>query len=203
MTLDLANRDLRDRAFTDQNLSGADFRGSDLRGCDFTGAILRGANFTGAKFGKSRRRVWSLITKAGAIAIAVTLAAALGGLTIGSVGSASAVVATASVAIAVTRGETGIIAGAIAGTAAVIGAGGIIAFLGGDVSRGLLLFLGSGVILAFAAFLFIQTVTELEQLSRTSFQNADLTSAIFDQVILKEANLEGAIGLNFYQKNPA
>jgi len=67
----------------------------------------------------------------------------------------------------------------------------------------LLLFLGSGVILAFASFLFIQTVTELEQLSRTSFQNADLTNAIFDQVILKDANLEGAIGLNFYQKNPA
>lgn len=51
--LNFAHRDLRDRSFRRQQLSGADFSGADLRGCDFSKAVLVGANFSQAKVGQS------------------------------------------------------------------------------------------------------------------------------------------------------
>lgn len=57
-SLYFADRDLRNRCFRQQNLSGADFRRADLRGCDFRGAQLRSANFEAARTGQTRQQLF-------------------------------------------------------------------------------------------------------------------------------------------------
>ncbi|HLO52178.1 MAG TPA: pentapeptide repeat-containing protein [Kamptonema sp.] len=192
--LNFSNQDLRNRCFKGVDLTGADFSGSDIRGCNFSKAILRGANFERVRCGQSRRRVSTLIARAGGVAIAVTMAGAFAGLIAGVDAGAAAVAGTAAVAVAITRVEAGIVAGAIAGAAAVIGANGIITFLGGDYVRGILLFLASGVILGLAAIVFFQAVAEVEKLSITSFKDADLTNAKFDEAMIEDTDFSGAIG---------
>jgi len=192
--LNFSNQDLRNRSFKGLDLTGADFSNSDIRGCDFTDTILIGANFEGVRTGESRRRSHTLIARAGGVAIAVTMAGAFVGFIAGVEAGSAAITATAAVAIAITKVEPGIVAGAIAGTAAVIGCNGLITFLGGDMLRGILLFLASGVILGLAAIIFFQAVAEIERLSITSFKNANLTNAKFTKVMIENTDFSGAIG---------
>ena len=193
--LNFANQNLRNRSFKGLDLSGANFSGCDIRGCNFTGAILRGANFQGVRTGQSRRRVRNLIARAGVTAVTVTTAGALAGLLGGADAGAVGVIGTAATAIAVTRGEAGIVAGSVAGAAAAIGASGIVTFLGGDTLRGIVLFLVSGVILGLTAIGFFIAVEEIEKLSVTSFRKADLTNAVFDAGAIIDADFSDALGL--------
>lgn len=193
--LNFSNQNLRNRSFKGLDLSGANFSGSDIRGCNFTGAILRGANFQGARMGQTRRRVRTLIARAGVTAVSVTLAGALMGLIGGADAGAAAVVGVAATAIAATRAEAGIVAGAVAGAAAAIGASGIVTFFGGDVMRGIVLVLVSGVMLGLTAIGFFIAVEEIEKLSVTSFRKADLTGAIFDPGAVLDADFSDARGL--------
>jgi uncharacterized protein YjbI with pentapeptide repeats len=192
--LNFSNQDLRNRSFKGLDLAGADFSGSDIRGCNFTEAILRGANFQAVRSGESRRRVGTLIARAGGVAIAVTIAGAFVGFVGGAEAGSAALTATAAVAIAITKVEAGIVAGAIAGAAAVIGCNGIIAFLGGDSLKGILLFLASGIIFGLATIVFFQTIAEVESLSKTCFKGADLTNANFDEAMIEDTDFSGAIG---------
>jgi len=193
--LNFSNQNLRNRSFKGLDLSGANFSGCDIRGCNFTGAILRGANFQGARMGQSRRRVRTLIARAGVIAVSVTLAGALMGLIGGADAGAAAVVAVAATAIAATRAEAGIVAGAVAGAAAAIGASGIVTVFGGDTIRGIVLVLVSGVMLGLTAIGFFIAVEEIEKLSVTSFRKADLTGAVFDAGAVLDADFSDARGL--------
>ena len=192
--LNFSNQNLRNRSFKGLNLSGANFSGCDIRGCNFTGAILRGANFQGARMGQSRRRVKTLIARAGVTAVSVTLAGALTGLIGGADAGAVAVVAVAATAIAATRAEAGIVAGAVAGAAAAIGASGIVTVFGGDAIRGIVLVLVSGVILGLTAIGFFIAVEEIEKLSVTSFRKADVTDAIFEASAMLNADFSDARG---------
>ncbi len=192
--LNFSNQNLRNRSFKGLDLSGANFSGCDIRGCNFTGAILRGANFQGARMGQSRRRVRTLIARAGVTAVSVTLAGALMGLIGGADAGAAAVVAVAATAIAATRAEAGIVAGAVAGAAAAIGASGIVIFFGGDAIRGIVLILVSGVMLGLTAIGFFIAVEEIEKLSVTSFRKADVTDAIFDLSAIHNADFSDARG---------
>lgn len=192
--LNFSKQNLRNRSFKGLDLSGANFSGCDIRGCNFTGAILRGANFQGARMGQSRRRVRTLIARAGATAVTVTLAGALTGLIGGADAGAAAVVGVAATAIAATRGEAGIVAGAVAGAAAAIGASGIVTVFGGDTMRGIVLVLVSGVMLGLTAIGFFIAVEEIEKLSVTSFRKADVTDAIFDDAAMLNADFSDARG---------
>ena len=193
--LNFSNQNLRNRSFKGLDFSGANFSGCDIRGCNFTGAILRGANFQGARMGQSRRRVRTLIARAGVTAVSVTLAGALMGLIGGADAGAAAVVAVAATAIAATRAEAGIVAGAVAGAAAAIGASGIVTVFGGDAIRGIVLVLVSGVMLGLTAIGFFIAVEEIEKLSVTSFRKADLTGAVFDAGAVLDADFSDARGL--------
>ncbi len=195
--LNFSHQNLRNRSFKGMDLSGANFSGSDIRGCNFTGAMLRGANFQGARMGQSRRRVRTLIARAGVTAVTVTLAGALMGLIRGADAGAAAVAAVAATAIAATRAEAGIVAGAVAGAAAAIGASGIVTFFGGDAIRGIVLVLVSGVILGLTAIGFFIAVEEIEKLSVTSFRKADVTDAIFDHYAMLNADFSDARGCSW------
>jgi uncharacterized protein YjbI with pentapeptide repeats len=192
--LNFSNQDLRNRSFKGLDLSEANFSGSDIRGCNFTGAILTGANFQGARMGESRRRVRTLIARAGVTAVTVTMAGALMGLIRGADAGAAAVAAVAATAIAATRADAGIVAGAVAGAAAAIGASGIITFFGGDTIRGIVLVLVSGVMLGLTAIGFFIAVEEIEKLSVTSFRKADVTDAIFEEAAMLNADFSDALG---------
>ena len=192
--LNFSNQDLRNRSFKGLDLSGANFSGCDIRGCNFTGAILTGANFQGARMGESRRRVRTLIARAGVTAVTVTMAGALMGLIRGADAGAAAVAAVAATAIAATRADAGIVAGAVAGAAAAIGSSGIITFFGGDTIRGIVLVLVSGVMLGLTAIGFFIAVEEIEKLSMTSFRKADVTDAIFEEDAMLNADFSDALG---------
>jgi Pentapeptide repeats (8 copies) len=192
--LNFSNQDLRNRSFKGVDLTGVDFSNSDIRGCDFSDTILIGANFERVRSGQSRRRSHTLIARAGGVAIAVTMAGALVGFIAGVEAGSAAITATAAVAIAITKVEAGIVAGAIAGAAAAIGCNGLITFLGGDLLRGILLFLASGIILGLAAIVFFQAVAEVEKFSLTSFKNANLTNAKFTEAMIEDTDFSGAIG---------
>lgn len=181
--INFTNQNLRNQSFQGRDLCGADFTGADIRGCDFRGAKLRGANFTGVKAGVSRGRVWGLIVRCGGVAIAVTLAGAFGRIW--------GLVATGLVAIAICRGETGIIAATIAGMSAYVGCSGLLIFLDGDFTRGFLLGMSSMVVFGIAALMFLEVMKEMEKLTVTSFEDADVTDAIFDRTLREEANLFG------------
>lgn len=181
---DFSNRDLRDRSFKGLDLCDADFSGSDLRGCDFSEAILIGANFSRVQTGQSRRRVHLLIGRTGATAIAVTLAGALAGV--------EAVVATGVVATAITRGETGIIAAALAAASAVAGCKGLLLLLQAEFFHGSVLGVGSAIAFCFAALLFLEALKTSEATTLTRFHNADLTQAIFDEAVLHDTDFSGA-----------
>ncbi|HBK99617.1 MAG TPA: hypothetical protein DD001_21000 [Microcoleaceae bacterium UBA10368] len=195
--LNFSNQDLRNRSFKGLDLSGANFSGSDIRGCNFTGAILTGANFQGARMGESRRRVRTLIARAGVTAVTVTMAGALMGLIRGADAGAAAVAAVAATAIAATRADAGIVAGAVAGAAAAIGSSGIITFFGGDTIRGIVLVLVSGVMLGLTAIGFFIAVEEIEKLSVTSFRKADVTDAIFEEDAMLNADFSDARGCDW------
>jgi len=195
--LNFSNQDLRNRSFKGLDLSGANFSGSDIRGCNFTGAILTGANFQGARMGESRRRVRTLIARAGVTAVTVTMAGALMGLIRGADAGAAAVAAVAATAIAATRADAGIVAGAVAGAAAAIGSSGIITFFGGDTIRGIVLVLVSGVMLGLTAIGFFIAVEEIEKLSMTSFRKADVTDAIFEEDAMLNADFSDALGCDW------
>ena len=192
--LNFSHQNLRNRSFKGLDLSGANFSGSDIRGCNFTGAILRGANFQGARMGQSRRRMKSLIARAGVIAVSVTLAGAAIGLIGGADAGAVAVLVVAATAIAATRAEVGIVAGAVAGAAGAIGVSGIVTVFGGDAIRGIVLILVSGVILGLTAIGFFIAVEQIEKLSVTSFRKADVTDAIFDESAMLNADFSDARG---------
>ena len=179
--LNFSDQDLRHRDFQGQDLTGADFSGSDLRGCNFQDAILIETNFRGSRIGQSRSKIWTLIIRCAGAAIAVTLASAFASFIAGEIEGVAALIGTGAVAIAITNTESEIIAAVLAGVAAVIGSSGIVYFLAGNQVKGLLLFFGSGIILGCAVILFFQVVFKLEKLSKTSFENADLTNAIFDE----------------------
>ncbi|MCD8487846.1 MAG: pentapeptide repeat-containing protein [Desertifilum sp.] len=181
---DFSNRDLRDRSFRGLDLSGADFSGSDLRGCDFSAAILVGTNFSRVQTGQSRTPARLLIARAGAGAIAVTLAGAIAGV--------EAVVATGVVATAIARGQTGILAAAIAGASAVTGCRGLLALFHGDFVQGSALSLGGAIAFSFAALLFLEALKTTEASGRTCFANADLTQAIFDEATVQDTDFSGA-----------
>ncbi|MGB7711678.1 MAG: pentapeptide repeat-containing protein [Microcoleus sp.] len=195
--LNFSNQDLRNRSFKGLDLSGANFSGCDIRGCNFAGAILTGANFQGARMGESRRRVRTLIARAGVTAVAVTMAGALMGLIRGADAGAAAVAAVAATAIAATRADAGIVAGAVAGAAAAIGASGIVTFFGGDTIRGIVLVLVSGVMLGLTAIGFFIAVEEIEKLSMTSFRKADVTDAIFEEDAMLNADFSDALGCDW------
>ena len=194
VNLNFSNQNLRNRSFKGLDLSGANFSGSDIRGCNFTGAILRGANFQGARMGQSRRRMKSLIARAGVIAVSVTLAGAAIGLIGGADAGAVAVLVVAATAIAATRAEVGIVAGAVAGAAGAIGVSGIVTVFGGDAIRGIVLILVSGVMLGLTAIGFFIAVEQIEKLSVTSFRKADVTDAIFDESAMLNADFSDARG---------
>ena len=178
--LDFSHQDLQHRDFKGQDLTGANFSGSDLRGCNFQDAILVGANFQGAIIGQSRSKIRTLIVRCAGAAIAVTLASAFASFVAGEMAGVAALIGTGTVAVAITNAESEIIAAVLTGVAAVFGSSGIISFLAGNIIRGFLLFLGSGVIFGLAVILFFQVVIDLEKSSKTSFEGADLTNAIFD-----------------------
>lgn len=182
--MNFSGQDLRNRSFKGEDLEGADFSGADIRGCDFSEARLRGANFSGVQVGVSRQKIWSLIARSGGVAIAVTLAGAIAG-TFGAAG-------TGLVAIAITRGEASIIAAAMAGASAYVGCSGLLIFLAGDFTRGILLAVGAAIAFGFAAILFWEVVKQVEKLTVTSFKDADLTGAIFDNI--ENVDLSGARG---------
>ncbi|MEM1168204.1 MAG: pentapeptide repeat-containing protein [Cyanobacteria bacterium P01_H01_bin.35] len=188
LPLDFSQQNLRHRNFQGQDLTGANFSSSDLRGCNFQDAILIRANFRGARIGQSRSKIRTLIVRCAGSAIAVTLAAAFASVIAGEMAGVAALIATGAVAIAITNAESEIIAAVLAGVAAVIGSSGIIYFLAGNQIKGLLLFFGSGVIFAVAVILFFQVVMELEKSSKTSFENADLTNALFDEAIIEDTD---------------
>ncbi len=144
--------------------------------------------------GQSRRRVRTLIARAGVTAVSVTLAGAVTGMIGGADAGAVAVAAVAATAIAVTRADPGIVAGAVAGAAAAIGVSGIVAVFGGDAMRGIVLVLVSGVILGLTAIGFFIAVEEIEKLSVTSFRKADVTDAIFDDAAMLNADFSDARG---------
>ncbi|ABG52657.1 pentapeptide repeat [Trichodesmium erythraeum IMS101] len=179
--LNFSGQDLRHRDFQGQDLTGANFSGSDLRGCNFQDAILYGTNFRGARIGQSRSKVWTLIFCCAGAAIAVTLTSAFASFIAGEMPGVTALIGTGAVAIAITNTKNEIIAAILAGVVATIGSSGIVYFLSGSKVKGLFLFLGSGVILGLGLILFFQVVFDLEKLSKTSFENADLTNAIFDE----------------------
>ena len=181
LPINFSNQDLRHRDFQGQDLTGANFRGSDLRGCNFQDAILIGTNFQDARIGQSRSKIWTLIIRCAGAAIAVTLASTFASFIAGEMAGVAALIGTGAVAVAITNTNSEIIAAVLAGVATVIGSSGIVHFLVGNQVKGLLLFLGSGVILGLAVILFFEVVFELEKLSKTSFENADLTNAIFDE----------------------
>lgn len=185
LPLDFSQQDLRHRNFQGQDLTGANFSGCDLRGCNFRHTILVEANFRGARIGQSRSKIRTLIVRCAGVAIAVTIASAFASFVASEMAGVAALIATGAVAVAITNAESEIIAAVLAGVTAVIGSSGIISFLAGNRLKGLLLFLGSGVIFGLAVILFFQVVIELEKLSKTSFENADLTNAIFDQAIIE------------------
>ncbi len=187
LPLDFSQQDLRHRNFQGQDLTAANFSGSDLRGGNFQDAILIEANFQGARIGQSRSKIRTLIVRCAGAAIAVTLASAFASFIAGEMAGVAALIATGAVAVAMTNAESEIIAAVLAGVAAVIGSSGIIYFLAGNQVKGLLLFSGSGVIFGVAVILFFQVVFELEKLSKTSFENADLTNAIFDEAIIEDS----------------
>lgn len=101
----------------------------------------------------------------------------------------AAAIATGSVAVAITNKESEIIAAVLTGVAAVIGSSGIIDFLTGNTIRGFLFFLGSVIIFGLAVVLFFQVVEVIENLSKTSFEEADLTNAIFDDAIIEDSEI--------------
>ena len=172
--LNFSHRDLRNQSFKGQNLCGADFSGADIRGCDFREAMLRGANFTGVKLGVSRGRIWGLIGRCGGVAIAVTAGGAVGGIW--------GMMATGLVAIAITSSERGIIAATIAGMSAYLGCRGLLIFIDGDLMRGIFFGGFSIVVFGMATLMFLEVVKEMEKLTVTSFEDADLTDAIFDKI---------------------
>ncbi len=102
----------------------------------------------------NRWRIRSLIARTGIIAVTVTIAGAVMGL--------MGIVGTGAVAVAITRVESGIVGGTLAGGAAWMGCNGIANLLQGDVNRGSL-FLGISVVsFLFASILFIKSVEEIE-----------------------------------------
>lgn len=103
----------------------------------------------------NRWRIRSLIARTGIIAVTVTIAGAIMGL--------MGIVGTGAVAVGITRVESGIVAGTLAGGAAWMGCNGIVNLLQGDVSRGTLLLGISLVSFLFASILFIKSVEEIEK----------------------------------------
>lgn len=188
MALNFSHQDLRDHIFVGQDLSNADFSYADIRGCNFNGTILKNANFTSAKLGKSRRRIQLLITRCALCAIVIALAGTLISLTSGETAGIMAVIGTGLVSITITRGETAIMAAAITGFSAVIGCGGLVALIGGEIGRALFLMLLSLGSFIGAIMLFLPVINELEKSCMTSFYNADLTEAIFTDVIVKDGD---------------
>ncbi|NEP85943.1 MAG: pentapeptide repeat-containing protein [Okeania sp. SIO2C2] len=188
LPLDFSHQDLRHRDFQSQDLTGANFSGSDLRGCNFQGAILTEANFRGAIIGQSRSKIRTLIARCAGAAIAVTIASTFASFVADGMAGVAALIATGAVAVAITNAENEIIAAILTGTAAVIGSSGIISFLTGNILKALLLFLGSGMIFGLAIILFFQVVVKLEKLSKTSFEDANLINAIFDEAIIEDSN---------------
>ncbi|NES92882.1 MULTISPECIES: pentapeptide repeat-containing protein [Okeania] len=189
LPLDFSNQDLRHRDFQGQDLTGANFSGSDLRGCNFQDAILAEANFRGARIGQCRSKIRTLIARCAGAAIAVTIASAFASFVAGEMAGVAALIGTGVVAVAITNAENEIIAAVLTGTSAVIGSSGIISFFAGNILKALLLFLGSGIVFGLAIILFFQVVINLEKLSKTSFEDANLTHAIFDEAIIEDSNL--------------
>lgn len=188
LPLDFSHQDLRHRDFQGQDLTGANFSGSDLRGCNFQDAILTEANFRGAKIGQSRSKIRTLIIRCAGAAIAVTIASAFASFIAGGMAGVTALIGTGAVAVAITNAENEIIAAVLTGTSAVIGSSGIISFFAGSILKALLLFLCSGIVFGLAIILFFQVVIKLEKLSKTSFDDANLTNAIFDEVIIEDSH---------------
>ncbi|NEQ76325.1 MAG: pentapeptide repeat-containing protein [Okeania sp. SIO2C9] len=184
LPLDFSQQDLRHRDFQGQDLTGANFSGSDLRGCNFQDAILVEANFRGAKIGQCRSKIRTLIARCAGAAIAVTIASAFASFVADGMAGVAALIGTGVVAVAITNAENEIIAAVLTGTSAVITSSGIISFFSGNIVKALLLFLGSGIIFGLAIILFFQVVVNLEKLSKTSFEDANLTNAIFDEEII-------------------
>ncbi|MEQ9553258.1 MAG: hypothetical protein RIM23_27005 [Coleofasciculus sp. G3-WIS-01] len=104
--------------------------------------------------GQRRRKVISLIARSGGSAIAVTLAGAF----VNWVGVAG----TGTVAVAITRADTGVLAGVLAGISAVVGCEGLVRLFQGEIGRGLALGIGSVVGLGFAAIAFFEVVKGIE-----------------------------------------
>jgi len=69
MPQDFSQRDLRQRFFAGQNLTGADFTEADIRGTDFSGACMVNANFSNVKAGLPPHLVTRLLTFAAFLAL--------------------------------------------------------------------------------------------------------------------------------------
>ena len=133
-------------------------------------------------------RLGTLIVRCAGAAIAVTIASAFASFVAGGMAGVAALIGTGVVAVAITNAENEIIAAVLTGTSAVIASSGIISFFSGNIVKALLLFLCSGIVFGLAIILFFQVVIKLEKLSKTSFEDANLTNAIFDEAIIKDSN---------------
>ena len=110
--------------------------------------------------GQRRRKIISLITRSGGAAITVTLAGAF----VNWVGMAG----TGVVALAISRVDTGVLAGVLAGISAIVGCEGLVRLFQGEIGRGLALGIGSAIGLGFAAIIFFEVVKEVESSGKTS-----------------------------------
>jgi len=113
--------------------------------------------------GQRRRKIISLITRSGGAAITVTLAGAL----VNWVGVAG----TGVVAVAISRVDTGVLAGVLAGISAFVGCEGLVRLFQGEIGRGLALGIGSAIGLGFAALIFFELVTEVESSGKKTNSN--------------------------------
>ncbi|MEQ8753612.1 MAG: hypothetical protein RID09_08850 [Coleofasciculus sp. G1-WW12-02] len=96
----------------------------------------------------------TLFARSGGAAIAVTFAGAF----FNWVGVAG----TGAVAVAITRADTGVLAGVLAGISSVVVCEGLVRLFQGDIGRGLALGIGSVVGLGFAAIAFFEVVKGIE-----------------------------------------
>lgn len=185
--LHYANRDLRNCSFREQDLTGADFSGSDIRGCDFSKTMLTGANFERVRTGQTLKQLVAQI--AFAISFSIFFAFIFAGAFI----SGSEGFSPSSISSSISNTVIFIAASYI------FTVNMLVAFNQNNTVSEIAFGTGTVVCIGFAIHFLLASIKAVRGATGTSFKNADLTNAKFNDSILQNVDFSEAktTGINW------
>ena len=170
-----SNSNLKQSTFRNSFLIDADFRNADIRGCDFSNSTLQNANFENANMGIDADRFADLLF--GSLGISALIGVAV-------MGSGPSVAAKPDDSVPIEYISNFILSTIFTLSGSVLFLTALFKALNDPIKNVIILDTSLAILFLFAFIFSLKlAIKSLSELSSTSFQNSDLTGAVFDSVI--------------------